>query len=340
MRGVPKVELLAAALLLAGCGHAAAASAAVMGPVPSAWPPPPAAARARLVSILPDPHAPPRPQAWWRTAFEWITGASLAKGEADGLDRPFGVALAADGAPVVADPDAGSVSRLTPAGATEPLGCSKSEWSAPMALSFGPDGSLFVADAGLAAIVKVRGKECSLLGLGELERPTGVALFGDRVIVADPPRHQLVVLSIDGKVLSRWGAQGAGEGQFAFPTSVAAASDSLVVTDALNFRVVRMDTDGRWISAFGSSGDGAGHFERPKGIALDAEGRVYVSDAQRDLVLVFSSGGEFEYSIGEPGEGPGQFALPAGLAIVKDRLYVADSQNRRIQVFELIGGPP
>jgi DNA-binding beta-propeller fold protein YncE len=323
------------------CSHAPLATATSATGLESVWPPPPAAARARLSTILPDPNAPARARPFWRTAFEWITGAVLEKEADAALERPFGVAVGPDGAVVVADPDSGNVYPLTSEGVSERLTCSTSEWSAPMALAYGSDGTLFVADAGLAAVARIRGKECALFGLGELERPTGVVAIGDRVHVVDPPRHQIVSFSSDGKLLSRWGSQGSLDGQFAYPSSIAAASaGQLVVTDALNFRVARLGLDGQWVTAFGAPGEGAAHFERPKGVAVDADGRVYVSDAQRDVVLVFSADGRFDYSIGEPGEGPGQFTLPSGLAVVKDRLYVADSQNRRIQVFELLGGRP
>lgn len=65
-----------------------------------------------------------------------------------------------------------------------------------------------------------------------------------------------------------------------------------------------------------------------------------MSDAQRGAILAFDPSGTFEYAIGETGLNPGQFALPAGLAVVANRLLVADSQNHRIQQFELLGGPP
>jgi DNA-binding beta-propeller fold protein YncE len=297
--------------------------------------------RARLLAIVPDPGAPAPERSWWVRAIEWITGGTLGGERTAGLERPFGVAVAPDGAVVVADPDAASVVRVRSDGSTDPIRCTATSWSAPMALAYGSTGALYVADAGLAAILRIVGKECTIIGRGELERPTGLTAGSDRVFVVDPPRHQVLALSLDGQLLSRWGAQGSADGQFAFPSSIASAqADTLLIADALNFRVVRIGTDGRWISSFGSAGEESSSFERPKGVATDPDGRVYVSDAQRDVVLVFSAEGRYEYTIGEPGGGPGQFTLPSGLAVANGRLYVADSQNRRIQVFELLGGRP
>jgi hypothetical protein len=43
--------------------------------------------------------------------------------------------------------------------------------------------------------------------------------------------------------------------------------------------------------------------------------------------------------LGEEGRGPGEFWLPSGLFIGADgRIWVCDTYNRRIQVFEYVGG--
>jgi hypothetical protein len=42
-------------------------------------------------------------------------------------------------------------------------------------------------------------------------------------------------------------------------------------------------------------------------------------------------------SQGQGGDGPGEFSLPAGLTIdEQDRIWVADSFNRRVQVFQYL----
>jgi hypothetical protein len=66
---------------------------------------------------------------------------------------------------------------------------------------------------------------------------------------------------------------------------------------------------------------------------------VYVSDAQRDVIVVFRPDGSLDYALGAPGEGPGRFTHPAGVALSDHRLFVADSYGRRIEAFELLGAP-
>jgi len=327
----------AALLAAAACAHAPARA-----PLPAvAWPEAPAAPRVRLVDLFPDPSSPGPGASGWQSVLDTVAGVEATERPQSWLARPFGVAVAPDGAFVVADPDRPSVVRVGPRGA-EQLECRGRAWRAPMAVAFGPDGALWVADGGAGEVVRrAPDGRCTALGAGVLERPTGLVVEADRLFVVDPPRHQVVVLSPDGRVLARYGALGEGEGQLHFPTAIARAADgSLLVVDALNFRVVRFSPEGAWLGAFGVAGETRATLGRPKGIAVDGAGRIYVSDAQRDVVLVFGADGTFDTELCATGADPGSLVMPAGLAIGGGRLYVADSQNGRVQVFEILGGSP
>ena len=66
-------------------------------------------------------------------------------------------------------------------------------------------------------------------------------------------------------------------------------------------------------------------------------GNVYVVDALFDAVQIFDQSGQLLLNFGERGTGPGQFWLPSGLTIDdRDFIYVADSYNKRVQVFRLL----
>ena len=321
------------------CLLLAVAACATSGPRPASapevtWPAAPAAPRVRLVAILPAPVQVSR----WRGVLDAIVGLERNPA-AEAFQRPFDVAIAPGGDVIVVDPELGGVFRLR-GSRRNPIGCRGREWDTPMAVAVAQDGALLVADAGAAVIVRVAPDgACTTIGAGELERPTGVAADSQRIYVTDPPRHEVVIFSPPGVV--RLGRRGEEEGEFAFPTAAALAPDgTLLVVDALNFRIVRLSPAGAWLASFGAPGEEDGAFARPKGIAVDLDVRVYVSDAQRDLVLVFRQDGSFEYSIGGTGVSPGWFTHPAGLAVAGGKLYVADSHNRRIQVFEILGERP
>jgi DNA-binding beta-propeller fold protein YncE len=333
MRLRAHAALLAA---LAGCAHAPAAAA----PRPEVlWPEPPAVPRARLAAIVPDPDAPLPPRPFWRAAFELLTGVDGRREQEETFVRPFGLALAPDGSALVADPDGQRVTRVDAGGTATPLACRSRPWAAPIAVAQGPDGAVWVADAAAGLVVRWTPGGCTAVGAGALERPAGLAVTADRLFVVDTPRHEVVVLSHGGEVLGRWGGHGGQAGELAYPTGIAIAPDgTLLVVDALNFRVARFAPDGRWAGAFGTRGDTGAELARPKAVAADDRGTVYVSDAQRGTVLAFAPDGAFAFAVGDDGDAPGRLSLPAGVAVGRGRLWVADSHNHRVQIFELLGG--
>jgi DNA-binding beta-propeller fold protein YncE len=71
------------------------------------------------------------------------------------------------------------------------------------------------------------------------------------------------------------------------------------VTDTGNKRVVVFDANGNYITQFGSAGVGDGQFDEPVGLAVDADGTVYVADTWNMRVQVFipnETGSEFTFS--------------------------------------------
>jgi DNA-binding beta-propeller fold protein YncE len=80
-------------------------------------------------------------------------------------------------------------------------------------------------------------------------------------------------------------------------------------------------------------------FNTPTGVATSPEGHLIVSDGYGNArIHRFTADGKLIHSFGEPGHGPGQFYLPHGVAVDRDgRIYVADRENNRVQVFESNG---
>lgn len=123
---------------------------------------------------------------------------------------------------------------------------------------------------------------------------------------------------------------------------------SLALTIAL-FVGGEAQTDDPVTFAFtwGEPGDGPGQFDAPEGVAVDSTGRVFVADTNNHRVQVFDPDGEFIGQWGsfcdlesnegcESETGHGQFNAPEGIAYspVTGVVYVTDSGNGRIQVFE------
>lgn len=84
---------------------------------------------------------------------------------------------------------------------------------------------------------------------------------------------------------------------------------------------------------FGFSSDGM--FNYPSGIAVDADGYVYVSDSGNHRIQKFGSDDNFVEAWGRIGDGNGEFTNPEGIAVdTNGKIYVVDSGNCRIQVFD------
>jgi hypothetical protein len=74
-------------------------------------------------------------------------------------------------------------------------------------------------------------------------------------------------------------------------------------------------------------------------VAVAESGEMFISDGYGNArVHRFSPSGELLSSWGEPGSGPGQFNLPHSIAVDRSgRVYVADRENNRIQIFSSDG---
>ncbi len=80
---------------------------------------------------------------------------------------------------------------------------------------------------------------------------------------------------------------------------------------------------------FGSPGSGGGQFDGPRGVAVDAEGRIYVADAGNHRVSIFSRAGHHAGDIGG-------LASPLDVAVggPYGRVYVADAGGNSVRVFD------
>jgi hypothetical protein len=112
------------------------------------------------------------------------------------------------------------------------------------------------------------------------------------------------------------------------------ASGNLLVSQG-DF-VALIDQTGKELRRLGA---GAGQFRMANGIALDAAGRMYVTDSLANSVQVFTAAGDYVSRFGSAGFGSGQFNMPTGIAYEKvaGHLAVVDSLNGRVQFFDTNG---
>jgi DNA-binding beta-propeller fold protein YncE len=165
----------------------------------------------------------------------------------------------------------------------------------------------------------------------ELQRPvSGTVDSRGRVLVVDASRRSVFVFNIPEVQFTEW-RFAAPKITFGLPVAIEKdGQGGFLVTDSERAEVFRLDATGQPIGRFGK-----GVLSRPTGIARDPEtGRIYVADTAAHDLKIFNAEGVLVDTLGARGRAAGRFNAPTHLAFHGDRLFVADTLNFRIQVFD------
>src|SRR5687768_16870920 len=150
------------------------------------------------------------------------------------------------------------------------------------------------------------------------------------------------VFTTDGAPVKTWG----DAGLFNLAHSVHYAPDgSIWATDPNDHVVHKFSADGQRLLTLGKkgvAGDNASRdsFNQPNALGFAASGDVYVSDGYvNSRIVQFKADGTFVRIIGgTKGSGPGELQVPHGVAVdPQGRIVVADSDNKRVSVFDKDG---
>jgi len=171
-----------------------------------------------------------------------------------------------------------------------------------------------------------------------LVKPYAIAVGPDgRVYVTDTAVRRVFVFDPDAKTLSFVGESGTGK--LTKPTGVAVDEDGTVfVADATLNRVFGYAPDGHVAIAIGKDGE----LKSPSGLAIDSARKyLYVADTAEHKVLCYSTAdGSLVREMGKRGGDPGEFNFLTNLFVdAKGRLFVSDTMNFRVQVFDADGHP-
>jgi sugar lactone lactonase YvrE len=262
------------------------------------------------------------------------------------FNNPTAVAADASGNVYVADTDSQTIRKITPGGVVTTLA------------GLGYD-SYYTKDGSYPAV----GTTGSADGTGTAARftyPEGVAVDGNGVVyVADTVNDTIRVVSPTGVVTTLAGSpgpsnQGGADGtgtaaQFYGPTGIAVAGNGNLYVTEIGNNTIRMVTPGGVVTTLAGtdrvtgSADGAGpsaQFGSPTGVALDANGNLYVTDSTNNTIRKVTPSGVVTTIAGTAGvagslDGTGssaQFDSPWGIAIdASGNLYVSDSGDNLIR---------
>ena len=168
---------------------------------------------------------------------------------------------------------------------------------------------------------------------------TGIAVDGaDRVYLARRSPPAILVYDRRGAFVDEWKPD-----TLMNPHGVFADHESCIwVTDTDNHTIHRFSQEGDvrlLLGTPGKPGNPGEPFNRPTKAVVSPDGELFVSDGYgQSRVHRFTLDGRHLASWGSPGVEPGQFALPHSVAVDgQNRVYIADRENCRIQVFDRDG---
>eukprot|EP00058_Branchiostoma_floridae_P013958 XP_002599446.1 hypothetical protein BRAFLDRAFT_223862 [Branchiostoma floridae] len=160
---------------------------------------------------------------------------------------------------------------------------------------------------------------------GDFDNPIGLAVYQDKLIVADGHNERVQVFDVMGNHLSSFPTS-------AFTKGVAVDKDGNIIVTA-----------GQEVMIFTSSGQlqrtfTHGDFDIPYGVAVDGDGHIVMVDRDAHCVFLFDFNCRLIRKMGVEGNGLGCFNYPNFVTVdTENNIIVSDLRNHRAQGFDQEG---
>jgi DNA-binding beta-propeller fold protein YncE len=160
----------------------------------------------------------------------------------------------------------------------------------------------------------------------------------DRVWVFTRSTPPVQVYDAQGRFLRAWGERDIGNAHH-----IKIDHEGSVWIADIGLHVVRKFAPGGellvTLGTAGEAGDDQRHLNQPTDMAIAPNGDLFVADGYgNNRVVHYNARGEFVKQWGSLGTGDEQFSLPHAIALdSKGRLYVADRNNARVQIYSQAG---
>lgn len=170
--------------------------------------------------------------------------------------------------------------------------------------------------------------------------PGTVVVAANKVFLADKSRMKVLVTDLEGEVetshdfaeaMKLTGKKADDAGMSGFSVD---REGNILFTVPTMFLAFVVAPDGK-LDAFGVRGSAPGRFNIVGGIARDEGGNFFVTDQLRSVVLVFDSKFNFIDEFGFYGPFPGGLCSPLDLVVANKKVFVAQSRERGVSVFNV-----
>lgn len=188
-----------------------------------------------------------------------------------------------------------------------------------------------------------------------LKGPNDLAFHpgANELYAVDAGGHQVLVFTESSPniwtLVRAWGMEGSASAYFESPQAIALDTtlNLVFVTDVDNFRVQVFNTLGISQGQFGyriiyTPSTETAWFARSEGLAVDVHSNIFITDALMGTVRVFAFNGSAWNELdpdNEPvigyGTTPGKLRVPCDVMISGSTLYVADTNNAAVEVYNV-----
>lgn len=170
--------------------------------------------------------------------------------------------------------------------------------------------------------IDLNGKAEEIIRTGYSGGIYGIDCSSDRIAVTDFKNDMVIITTLTGKIVVRFGGKGSGQGFFHGPKGVCFDSKGfLYVVDGGNYRVQKFDPAGNFNLSFGKNGEYDGEFKTPSDVACIKD-MIYVTDTTLKKIAIYDQYGNYlkDLLIDE-------MASPRGLNVRGENLIISDEKN-------------
>jgi hypothetical protein len=167
----------------------------------------------------------------------------------------------------------------------------------------------------------------------QIRKAYGVDIYDGIIYVCDIGAGVVVTINLKTRKFGYLGERGSGKLQKPVNLFIDRDKKLLYAADVNRRQVICYTLEGKVVRFYGTQGQ----FSRP--VDVDHYGdKLFVCDVgTHQVVVIDKKEGKTLYTIGKPGSKEGELFHPTNIVIRHDRLYISDTTNFRVEIFDLDG---